>query len=166
MFAGVDVVKWVVMGVSHSHSFAAFPSRMPRNKFPDEVLEMLRNGDITTGHAKVLMSINDKMKMIMAAETVVKDKLSVRDTEKLAARFNGEGDDDAVIKTEPKDKQMKNFFTEMELSLKDRLNRGVKISGNGNGKGKIVLTFEDKDDLCRLTNELISIENGNYNSEN
>ena len=74
---------------------------------PDEVLEMLRNGDITTGHAKVLMSINDKMKMIMAAETVVKDKLSVRDTEKLAARFNGEGDDDAIIKTEPKDKQMK-----------------------------------------------------------
>ena len=61
---------------------------------------------------------------------------------------------------------MKNFFTEMELSLKDRLNRGVKISGNGNGKGKIVLTFEDKDDLCRLTNELISIENGNYNGEN
>ena len=54
----------------------------------------------------------------------------------------------------------------MELSLKDRLNRGVKISGNGNGKGKIVLTFEDKDDLCRLTNDLISIENGNYNSEN
>lgn len=81
-------------------------------------------------------------------------------------RFNGEGDDDAIIKTEPKDKQMKNFFTEMELSLKDRLNRGVKISGNGNGKGKIVLTFEDKDDLCRLTNELISIENGNYNGEN
>ena len=112
------------------------------------------------------MSINDKMKMIMAAETVVKDKLSVRDTEKLAARFNGEGDDDAIIKTEPKDKQMKNFFTEMELSLNDRLNRGVKISGNGNGKGKIVLTFEDKDDLCRLTNELISIENGNYNGEN
>lgn len=130
---------------------------------PDEAVEKLRNGEISAGHAKVLMSLSDKTKINAAVETIIKEKLSVRETEKLAARLNSEGEDDKLIKTEPEEKKMKNFFTEMELSLKDRLNRGVKISGNGKGKGKITLTFEDKDDLCRLTNELISIENSTEN---
>ena len=42
MFSGVDMVKWVVTGVSHSHSFSVFPPRMPRNTFPDDVLEKIR----------------------------------------------------------------------------------------------------------------------------
>ena len=42
MFSGVDMVKWVVTGVSHSHSFVVFPPRMPRNTFPDDVLEKIR----------------------------------------------------------------------------------------------------------------------------
>ena len=45
-------------------------------------------------------------------------------------------------------------------------NYGTDIIEDYDGNNKIVLTYEDKDDLCRLTNELISIENGNYNSEN
>ena len=125
---------------------------------PEEAVEMLRNGEITTGHAKVLMSLTDKTKIHIAIENIINDKLSVRETEKLVARLNSEGDSNELIQAAPEEKKMKNFFTEMELSLKERLNRGVKISGNGQGKGKIVLTFEDKEDLCRLTNELISIE--------
>ena len=42
MFSGIDAVKWVVIGVSHSHSFTAFPPRMPRNTFPEEVLDKIR----------------------------------------------------------------------------------------------------------------------------
>lgn len=127
---------------------------------PEETVEKLRNGEITTGHAKVLMSLADKTKMHIATEAVINGRLSVRETEKLVARLNSEGDSNELIQAAPEEKKMKNFFTEMELSLKERLNRGVKISGNGQGKGRIVLTFEDKEDLCRLTNELISIEQG------
>ena len=38
----VDVVKWVLMGVSHSHDFAAFPPRMPRNTFGGETKAAIR----------------------------------------------------------------------------------------------------------------------------
>ena len=38
-FSGVDSVKWAVMGVSHCHSFEVFPCQMPRNTFPDDVLQ-------------------------------------------------------------------------------------------------------------------------------
>lgn len=42
LFSGVDIVKWVVMGISHSHPFDVFPPRMPRNTFPDDILEKIR----------------------------------------------------------------------------------------------------------------------------
>ena len=42
MFSGVDMVKWVVTGVSHCHSFDVFPGRMPRNTFPEVLLNIRR----------------------------------------------------------------------------------------------------------------------------
>ena len=42
LFAGADVVKWILMGVSHSHSFNVFPSRMPRKTFSEDVMEEIR----------------------------------------------------------------------------------------------------------------------------
>ena len=41
-FPGADVIKWVIMGVSHSHTFSVFPSRMPRGTFPPDVAETIR----------------------------------------------------------------------------------------------------------------------------
>ena len=42
VFSGADVIKWVIMGVSHSHTFSVFPSRMPRGSFPPDVAETIR----------------------------------------------------------------------------------------------------------------------------
>ena len=53
---------------------------------------------------------------------------------------------------------MKNYYTEMELSLKERLGRSVKISGKDGEKGKITISFNDKDDLSRIANQLIIME--------
>lgn len=125
---------------------------------PDEVLEKLRDGTISTGHAKVLMGIENKDKIVEALEIVVKGKLSVRDTEKLVMKMNDEDEDEEAPSRE--ERSMKSFFTEMELSLKERIGRKVKISGSGEGKGKITLSFSDKDDLCKIATQLILIENG------
>lgn len=57
---------------------------------PDEALNLLRDGEITTGHAKALMAIEDDEKLMTALEEVVSGKLSVRDTEKLASKINSE----------------------------------------------------------------------------
>ena len=76
---------------------------------PDKVIDMLKDGDITTGHAKALMSIGDEEKIMQAADTVISEKLNVRQTEKLAAKMNS-GDD---RREEKIDRKTKNFFTEM-----------------------------------------------------
>lgn len=123
---------------------------------PEEVVEMLRDGNITAGHAKALMSIGNEQKILQAADTVVSEKLSVRQTEKLAAKLNG----GSVSREEKMDKRTKNYFTEMELSLKERIGRRIKISGNPDGSGKVTLSFNDKEDLERFATQLILLESG------
>lgn len=120
---------------------------------PEEALTALSNGEISVGHAKVLLSIEDKDSLIYAINTIISEKLSVRQTEKLAAELSKED-----VEKETVSRNVKNYYTEMELSLKERLGRSVKISGKDGEKGKITISFNDKDDLSRIANQLIIME--------
>ena len=120
---------------------------------PEEALTALSNGEISVGHAKVLLSIEDKDSLIYALNTIISEKLSVRQTEKLAAELSKE-----EVEKETVSRNVKNYYTEMELSLKERLGRSVKISGKDGEKGKITISFNDKDDLSRIANQLIIME--------
>lgn len=120
---------------------------------PEEALSALSNGEISVGHAKVLLSIEDKDSLIYALNTIISEKLSVRQTEKLAAELSKED-----VEKETVSRNVKNYYTEMELSLKERLGRSVKISGKDGEKGKITISFNDKDDLSRIANQLIIME--------
>lgn len=120
---------------------------------PEEALTALSNGEISVGHAKVLLSIEDKDSLIYALNTIISEKLSVRQTEKLAAELLKED-----VEKETVSRNVKNYYTEMELSLKERLGRSVKISGKDGEKGKITISFNDKDDLSRIANQLIIME--------
>lgn len=120
---------------------------------PEEALIALSNGEISVGHAKVLLSIDDKDSLIYALNTIISEKLSVRQTEKLAAELSKED-----VEKETVSRNVKNYYTEMELSLKERLGRSVKISGKDGEKGKITISFNDKDDLSRIANQLIIME--------
>ena len=103
---------------------------------PEEVLTALSNGEISVGHAKVLLSIEDKDSLIYALNTIISEKLSVRQTEKLAAELSKED-----VQKETVSRNVKNYYTEMELSLKERLGRSVKISGKDGEKGKITISL-------------------------
>ena len=125
---------------------------------PEEALTALSNGEISVGHAKVLLSIEDKDSLIYALNTIISEKLSVRQTEKLTAELSKED-----VQKETVSRNVKNFYTEMELSLKERLGRSVKISGKDGEKGKITISFNDKDDLSRIANQLIIMESDDEN---
>ncbi|MGN0643218.1 MAG: ParB/RepB/Spo0J family partition protein [Huintestinicola sp.] len=121
---------------------------------PEAVQEMLKNGDITVGHAKALGSINDEKLMIETAERAAKGLLTVRQIEKLAAVINDASSGGQAEKS-PADRALTNYYTEMEISLRERLGRKIKINSAKDGKGSIVIDFFDKEDLCRLA-ELLS----------
>ena len=125
---------------------------------PEPVVEKLRDGDITTGHAKALMAIESDADIISACNEIIANKLNVRQAEKLAQKYNEV--EYEFEKFTREEKQMKNFYTEMELSLRERMLRKITIKGDENGKGKITLDFNSKDDLIKLTTCLMMIESG------
>lgn len=121
---------------------------------PEEALEALRNGEISVGHAKALMSVEDKENMLYALDIIIKDKLNVRQTEKLCSSLAAEKPE----KEENVPRGTKNYYTELELSVKQLIGRTVKITGGSGDKGKITLSFSDKDDLARLVDHIVKME--------
>ncbi|MBQ3566082.1 MAG: ParB/RepB/Spo0J family partition protein [Oscillospiraceae bacterium] len=112
---------------------------------PEEVLELLENGEISVGHGKALLSFKDEEKMIEAARKAAAGLLNVRALEKMA---NEETSEKSVS-----DKKIDSYFREMEISLHDRLGRKVKVQ-YGKNKGALVLEFYDKDDLSEIARKL------------
>lgn len=109
---------------------------------PDEVKEMVRDGEITGGHAKALMALDEDI-MLDTAKKAAAGYITVRGIEKLAAKKD---------KPETKEKA-DNYYKEMEISLKNELNRKVKVNFSGK-KGTLTLEFYDKDDLLDMANKL------------
>ena len=113
---------------------------------PDEVLELIKKGLVSVGHAKVLLSVEDENLVINLASRVAEGTLTVRALESIAASLKKE-------KKEP-EKPSDSYFREMEISLKESLGRKVTVKNRGNDKGTLVLEFYDKADLLFLADKL------------
>ena len=113
---------------------------------PDEVLEMLRVGDITTGHAKALLGLDDENKVIELAKRVVERGISVREIEAAVKKANEETFEEEEEKVHP---QIKVYMKELERKAMSSLGRKVRISRSS--KKKIVeLSYSDDEDLEAL----------------
>lgn len=113
---------------------------------PDEIREMLENSELTVGHAKALLSIEDEDEMIEAAQKASDGKMTVRALEKMVQNMYKE----PVITD---NSHIDSYFKEMELGLNDALGRKVKVE-YGKNKGVLILEFYDKDDLSELAEKL------------
>lgn len=119
---------------------------------PQRVLKMLENGELSSGHAKALLGFEDKEMMIAIANRAADGGMTVRQVEKLAQKSTTE------LHIPPsEDKKIDNYFTEMEISLKERLGRKVKVD-YGKNKGVLILEFYDKDDLAAIAEKLVDEE--------
>lgn len=113
---------------------------------PDEVQTYIRNGSISTGHAKAILSLPDDESRISMAEKVVADGLTVRETEKLCSKTPSQ----TGLKLP---KQQDSFVREVELSLQEALGVEVKIKYIA-GKGSLTVNYYSKDQLIDLANKL------------
>ncbi|WP_374336121.1 ParB/RepB/Spo0J family partition protein [Methyloversatilis sp.] len=107
------------------------------------VQEQLVTGDLDMGHARALLSL-PKGDQIAFANRVVAQGLTVRDTEKLVAR-GGLASQAAKKATEPS-----RDLARLEEDLSDIVGAPVAISANGRGAGKLVIRFNDLDQLDGL----------------
>lgn len=112
-------------------------------KLPETVSEYVKDGILSAGHAKALLPLENEDKMIEVSNLIIKDNLSVRETEKLVKEMMTE-------KKQKKKKKRDKFFDEVELSLNDTLKRKIKINSTSKNKGTITIEFFDKDDLTNF----------------
>lgn len=111
---------------------------------PDSVLMLLREGKLQAGHARALLSVKDENMLVQLAEKIVKDGLSVRETEQAVKTIN------EPENTEPKAKKTAAEKSPAILAatrrFREKLNTKVTINGNEDG-GKIIIDYYSKDDL-------------------
>ena len=114
----------------------------------EEIQAYIESGELSSGHAKALLSISNDELRKKTAEKAARGFLTVRAVEKIAA-------EEAEIEPEPyvPDSGVKTYVKEMELSLAERLKRGVSIK-YGQNKGTLTLDFYDQDDLNALAEKL------------
>ena len=123
-------------------------------RLPQEVIDAVREGKLSAGHARALAAIDDEKTAIFAAKTVMEKGLSVRETEKLVKALTAE-------KKEKKKKTAarNSFFDEVELSLNNSLGRKAKVvTKSGKESGTLEIDFYDKDDLARIAKVLSALE--------
>ncbi len=110
---------------------------------PAEVQELVMKGELSTGHAKAILSATDTDYQIELAKLVVKEDLSVRTTERLARKSASD------VKTGKRAKKRNPYYDEVELALSDVLGRQVKVTKSSK-KGSLEIEFFDDDDLKKL----------------
>lgn len=133
--------------VGRSRSAVANALRMLN--LPREAQKLLQNGDISVGHAKALLAVDDENVLLDLAYKAAQDKLTVRAMEKIISKLNAED-----TTGEKNDNSIDSYFKEMEISLNEHLGRKVKVD-YGKNKGVLILEFYDKDDLNALAEKLV-----------
>lgn len=122
---------------------------------PEQVQELVKKGELSAGQAKAIAAADSDEDMIYLAERAANGQLTVRAIEKMLSKKDeeeNEGSDDNKMSAEKR--QNMNYFTEMEISLRDALSRRVKISSSDGKKGTITIDFFDSDDLSTLADKL------------
>ena len=116
-----------------------------------QVLEKLRAGELTAGHARAILTLKTEKKQLEAAQKIIALALSVRQAETLCKN---------MLKEPAPKKEVTfavDYVAECEKSLSKHLGRGVKIV-NGKRKGRFELEFYGEEDLQRLLDALMKLQ--------
>ena len=116
-----------------------------------EALELLENGSLSSGHAKILAGIDNSKLQTELAQLVAENGLSVRELEKLVKK--------PEAKKQPSKKEDINTmlaYEGLEKRIADIFSTKVKIVNN-KGKGKITIDYYSNDDLERIAKLLENI---------
>lgn len=116
-----------------------------------EVLEKLKRGDLSAGHARAILTLKTEKKQLEAAQKIIALALSVRQAETLCKNMNKEP------APEKKEVFAVDYVAECEKTLSKHLGRGVKII-NGKRKGRFELEFYGQEDLQKLLDALMQLQ--------
>src|SRR5699024_5269757 len=101
---------------------------------PNQVIASINNGELSMGHGRALLAINDEEKMMYLVNKIRQEQLNVRQVEQLIQNVGKKAEE------KPKTTKHDLFLQERESFLQDKLGTSVKIN-RGKRKGKIEIEF-------------------------
>lgn len=105
-------------------------------KLPEPVQNLIRDGRLSVGHAKVILGLTNPVQQSEAAERVVKEGLNVRQAEGLVAKLTTKGDTKKAKTPLTTDAHV----TSLETKIREKLGTKVSLRYNG-GKGSLEISF-------------------------
>ena len=115
---------------------------------PQPVAALVKDGKISMGHARALLSVADEAELSRIADLIVQSGISVRETERLCKRAGQE-----KKSPERRKKSRDKFYDEVELALSETLGRTVKVFVGNGGRGTLEIEFFGTDDLKKLAQD-------------
>ena len=116
-------------------------------KLDGRVQQMVIDDMISTGHARAILSIEDKEKQYSIAQKIFDEKLSVRETEKLIKKLQNPKQE---ISSGKEDDKMSVIYEDIEEKMKSILGTKVSIHTKDKKKGKIEIEYYSNDELDRI----------------
>lgn len=117
---------------------------------PDEVLELVKSGELSAGHARALLGLNDQSLMPQLAKSCIDRRMSVREVESMVKKLNStkpvDEDDELMLEGI---NQRKIYMKELEHRLQEALGRKAKIAYTPKKK-VLELSFDSDEDLETL----------------
>ena len=121
-------------------------------KLPPEILDLVRNGSVSAGHARALLAFPTEAQMLETAQLIVDKGISVRETERLAKKAA------KPRKTTEKTATRSAYYDQVELTLTESLCRKIRIQTGKNDTGTLEIAFNSREDLERIANALHGLE--------
>ncbi len=127
-------------------------------RLPKEVIEKLRDGSISAGHARALLPLKSEEDILEMLSRIIVEELSVRDTEnEVRWTVNTFPEGTPVEKTASKKpfSITSEYLSSVERLASERMSRKIKIKAKeGTSKGKIVLDYHSSEDLEEILSAL------------
>ena len=134
-----------------SKSRSAITNSLRLLDLPEQVQQLIFDGQLTAGHARAILAVPYEDARIKLAERVVKEGLSVRATEHLAPLFSVGDTPKAPRPVTPQS------FKKAARVLRQRFNTNVRVKST-RGKNKIEIEFKDEEELKRILSEMVLTE--------
>ena len=107
-------------------------------KLPVKVQKAIRDSKITMGHARALLSFNNEAEILTALKKIISESLSVRDAEKMNQKKKSKKEEKVILSS---------YELRMQNNISFLFKSNVKIKKNTNGKGQLIISFKNQDQL-------------------
>ena len=110
-------------------------------KLPIEIQKALRDDKITMGHARALLALSNEKEMLLTLNEIIENNLSVRAVEE-KRKFQ--------VKSLNSTLALSRYELRMQNNMAYQLSSKVNIKKKASGKGQIIISFNNQDDLNRI----------------